>query len=52
MVTLALAFALRVRRLDTTGMWGDQSFTLNTAMSLRDLPGRVAREPCLNVAEG
>jgi len=29
---LALAFALRVRRLDTTGMWGDQSFTLNIAM--------------------
>jgi hypothetical protein len=32
LIILGLALALRVRRLDTTGMWGDQSFTLNTAM--------------------
>ncbi len=32
LVILGLALFLRVRRLDTTGMWGDQSFTLNTAM--------------------
>jgi 4-amino-4-deoxy-L-arabinose transferase-like glycosyltransferase len=29
---LLLAFALRFRGLDTTGLWGDQAFTLNTAM--------------------
>lgn len=27
-----LALALRIRGLDTTGLWGDQAFTLNTAM--------------------
>ncbi len=27
-----LALFLRLRRLDTTGLWGDQAFTLNTAM--------------------
>ncbi|MEZ4517425.1 MAG: glycosyltransferase family 39 protein [Chloroflexota bacterium] len=29
---LLLALVLRVRGLDTTGLWGDQAFTLNTAM--------------------
>ena len=29
---LLLALLLRLRGLDTTGLWGDQSFTLNTAM--------------------
>ncbi|MBU0702407.1 MAG: glycosyltransferase family 39 protein [Chloroflexi bacterium] len=29
---LGLALFLRIRRLDTTGIWSDQSFTLNTAM--------------------
>lgn len=29
---LGLALFLRIRHLDTTGIWGDQSFTLNTAM--------------------
>ena len=29
---LLLAFFLRLRGLDTTGLWGDQAFTLNTAM--------------------
>ena len=29
---LGLALFLRVRRLDTTDIWSDQSFTLNTAM--------------------
>ena len=29
---LLLALALRLRGLDTTGLWGDQAFTLNTAM--------------------
>lgn len=28
----SLALLLRFRRLDTTGMWGDQAFLLNTAM--------------------
>ncbi|RIK19447.1 MAG: hypothetical protein DCC51_08880 [Anaerolineae bacterium] len=29
---LLLALGLRLRGLDTTGLWGDQAFTLNTAM--------------------
>lgn len=29
---LLMALFLRARSLDTTGIWGDQSFTLNTAM--------------------
>ena len=29
---LPLALLLRLRGLDTTGLWGDQAFTLNTAM--------------------
>jgi hypothetical protein len=29
---LLLALLLRLRGLDTTGLWGDQAFTLNTAM--------------------
>lgn len=29
---LSVAFLLRVRGLETTGLWGDQAFTLNTAM--------------------
>jgi len=29
---LLLALFLRLRGLDTTGLWGDQAFTLNTAM--------------------
>lgn len=29
---LLLGLALRLRGLDTTGLWGDQAFTLNTAM--------------------
>lgn len=29
---LLLALALRLRGLDTTALWGDQAFTLNTAM--------------------
>lgn len=29
---LLLALAVRLRGLDTTGLWGDQAFTLNTAM--------------------
>ncbi len=29
---LLLALVLRVRGLETTGLWGDQAFTLNTAM--------------------
>lgn len=29
---LGLALFLRIRRLDTTGIWSDQAFTLNTAM--------------------
>lgn len=29
---LLLALALRIRGLTTTGLWGDQAFTLNTAM--------------------
>lgn len=29
---LALALFLRLRGLETTGLWGDQAFTLNTAM--------------------
>lgn len=32
LLILGLAFFLRARRLDTTSLWGDQSFTLNTAM--------------------
>jgi hypothetical protein len=31
-LVLGLALFLRIRHLDTTGIWGDQSFTLNTAM--------------------
>ena len=31
-VILLLALLLRLRGLDTTGLWGDQAFTLNTAM--------------------
>jgi len=31
-VVLLLALLLRLRGLDTTGLWGDQAFTLNTAM--------------------
>ena len=31
-VLLLLALFLRLRGLDTTGLWGDQAFTLNTAM--------------------
>ena len=29
---LLFALLLRLRGLDTTGLWGDQAFTLNTAM--------------------
>lgn len=32
LLVLALALFLRLRALDTTGLWGDQSFLLNTAM--------------------
>lgn len=32
LLILGLALFLRIRRLDTTDIWGDQSFTLNTAM--------------------
>jgi hypothetical protein len=32
MLILGLAFFLRVRRLDTTGVWADQALTLTTAM--------------------
>lgn len=32
LVILMLALALRLRGLETTGLWGDQAFTLNTAM--------------------
>lgn len=31
-LVLGLALFLRIRHLDTTGIWGDQSFLLNTAM--------------------
>lgn len=31
-IVVILAFGLRLRLIDTTGIWGDQSFTLNTAM--------------------
>ena len=32
LLILGLAVVLRIRQIDTTGIWGDQSFTLNTAM--------------------
>ena len=32
LLILAVALFLRLRLIDTTGIWGDQSFTLNTAM--------------------
>jgi hypothetical protein len=32
LLVLGLALFLRIRRLDTTGLWGDQSFTLNLAL--------------------
>ena len=32
LLILVLALFLRLRLIDTTGIWGDQSFTLNTAM--------------------
>ncbi len=31
-VILVLGFLVRLHHLDTTGIWGDQAFTLNTAM--------------------
>jgi len=32
LLILVVAVFLRLRHIDTTGIWGDQSFTLNTAM--------------------
>ena len=32
LVILVIALVLRMRHIDTTGIWSDQSFTLNTAM--------------------